>query len=183
MVSFFFFDHMGDPWDIDELWAWGCSNHTAIRPNHGPCAPRINAQVQLNAPWLHPPISMDAMHQRIACHSTHFQSSAEETEKSHIQPSAASQRWDNTRACMQQHTSSHHGPKGVGRCEHLKACCGLDSGVIIQESWQEFNTSPLSWEIFSSHTNLYVSASFFSPPSPSSFYIPLLFSLGNKLKA
>lgn len=23
--------------DIDELWVWGCSNHTAIRPHHGFC--------------------------------------------------------------------------------------------------------------------------------------------------
>lgn len=80
----------------------------------------LNAQVQLNAPWLLPPISMDAMHQRLACHSTHFQRSAEETEKCPVQRSAASQRWDNTRASMQQHTSSRRGPKGVGRCKHLK---------------------------------------------------------------
>lgn len=38
--------------DIDELWVWGCSNHTAIRPHHGFCG-QIGARSTLR--YISPP--------------------------------------------------------------------------------------------------------------------------------
>lgn len=91
--------------DIDELWARGCSNPTAIRSNHGPCGRGISAAstlrysfTPLNSRWRSPATKMEAMRKMITCHSAHrgdvmgcFLSSAKEME-SLIQWVGSSQR-------------------------------------------------------------------------------------------